>query len=323
MISNIFEDNEPEKTLQHLLSILLKEGPEQPYLLENLAYYKLVYPQEFGEFEQEIISSMGLFYKIREPNDLLSIVLSTFSLQYQNDFGRQLTPVQASIRYALEDFDVVSISAPTSAGKSFAIRSYLQDCESHSMIVVPSRALVDEYLKIFKNMFRGFKNVQVTPFVDDVFRDREFRRIFVVTPERAKEIFYLRTKIDVGCFFFDEAHLSEDKFRGVIFGLLVEKIKSKYKNSKIIFAHPFVQNPEAQVKKFFLEDGRGTYSKAYNQGSVGRVCVYKHNNGNYYYFSPYEEKGHQVKNSVIIPFDFKDFIFSIGKTIQGKITNIN
>lgn len=315
MIKNIFSDENPDLTLSDLISKLLESGPESATILEILAHYKREHPCAFNIYEKDILHTLGLFYKSPQPDSILALALSVFPRQYKNDFGKILTPVQASIRYALEKYNVVSISAPTSAGKSHAIRDYIYEQENDSVIVVPSRSLVDEYLAKMKDMFTGNKSVLVTPFVDDVFKIRKLRHIFVVTPERARDLFFTGKTFSIDCFFFDEAHLSEDIFRGVIFNLLVNKITERYPDSKIVFAHPFVDNPQAQISKFKLKDN-DSYARAYKHGAVGRICVYQHpSNHKYYFFSPYEDKGHQIKNAVEFPGNFKSFVFSGDKTV--------
>ena len=44
-------------------------------------------------------------------------------------------------------------------------------------------------------------------------------------------------------FFFDEAQVSEEIERGIIFDVVVRRVKKTFSSAKIIFAHPFVENP--------------------------------------------------------------------------------
>ncbi|WP_333810573.1 DEAD/DEAH box helicase [Idiomarina baltica] len=315
MTIDAFADKSPEQTLKNLVSELLKKGPEKSSILEKLAYYKLCHPSEFARLEEEILSVLGLFYKLEKPKSLLSLALSTFEKQYIKDFGHSLTPVQASIRYALQDFQSISISAPTSAGKSYAIRDYLKNRKKDSVIIIPSRALVDEYLQSMRELFDGDKNVLISPFVDNVFKSRDLRRVFVLTPERARELFRHAKDLEIGDFFFDEAQISEDIHRGIGFDILISRVRNLFPTARFIFAHPFVANPEAQIEKFKLDTSH-SFSRAYNHGSVGRICVYKHgSNQNYYYFSPYEKNGHHIKNCQQLEYSFKDFAFNGEKTV--------
>jgi replicative superfamily II helicase len=160
--------------------------------------------------------------------------------------GEFLTPVQASIRSAIEHEKYVSISAPTSAGKSYSIRDYIDKVNGDVIIIVPSRALIAEYIKNLKEKFNSTKNVMISSFADVVFTNRvDLKRIFVLTPERARDIFPIKDYLNVSLFFFDEAQVSEEKERGVTFDALVRRVKSNFENAKLVFAHPFVVNPEA------------------------------------------------------------------------------
>ena len=115
--------------------------------------------------------------------------MSGFGERHKSDYGSYLTPVQASIRRAVDDSQFVSISAPTSAGKSYSIRDFIADQEGDAVVVVPSRALIAEYVNSMRRKFEGDKNVMISPFVDRVFTSRHLRRIFILTPERSRDLY--------------------------------------------------------------------------------------------------------------------------------------
>jgi len=308
MIRNIIDDESPEDTLNALLDKIHRLGPVESSDLEKLAYYKKFHSRVFEDYEESFLSALGLFYKIKEPSSFLSLVLSRFGNQYEEEFGQKLTPVQANIRYALEEYKAISISAPTSAGKSFSIKDYIISKVSNTVIIVPSRALVDEYIKSLQKVFASDKNMLISAFVDEVFTSRELSRIFVLTPERARELFVKNYEFIIDIFFFDEAQISEDLSRGVLFDVLMLQIKQNFPHAKLIFAHPFVLNPEAQFKKHQL-DSYESFSKSYTHGAVGRICVQKHTNNKNYYFSPNVENGHRISKCVEFDGSFEDFAF--------------
>ncbi|MDN4733279.1 hypothetical protein QYZ42_09360 [Vibrio parahaemolyticus] len=105
------------------------------------------------------------------------------------------------MRLAVEENRYTSISAPTSAGKSFSLRDYIFEQEEDSVIVVPSRALIAEYMATLRERFKDNKQVMISSFVDCVFTSRKLRRIFVLTPERAREIFSHKDKLNISLFF--------------------------------------------------------------------------------------------------------------------------
>lgn len=302
----IKESTEVDSELSQLLSRLHTEGPISASILETLSLYKEFHPQYFSALEEQFISALGLFYKNVNPSNLYSLLLSTIGAAHKEKYGALLTPVQANVRQAVNDHQFVSISAPTSAGKSYSIRDFIYDQLGDAVIVVPSRALIAEYVSALRRRFGDRKDVMVSSFVDKVFKSRDLRRIFVLTPERARELFNMRERLSVGIFFFDEAQVSEERGRGIVFDVLVRRVQKLFPTAKLIFAHPFVDNPEAQFSKHAIRTG---YAKAYPQGSVGKICIFGHANGNDYYFSPFQEKGHTLAQCVEFNGSFHDFAF--------------
>ena len=154
----------------------------------------------------------------------------------------------------------------------------------------------------------------ISSFVDDVFKSRKTRKIFILTPERAKDLFIKEHELNIQVFFFDEAQVSEEVERGVTFDVLVRRVKKVFSKAKLIFAHPFVDNPDAQLAKHGFQNTIN-YSRSYPFGTVGKISVYRHNNGKYYYFSPYLEEGHLIKNSEEFNGSFSDFAFDGEKSV--------
>jgi helicase len=302
----IKNSEDPYGDLSEILARLHVEGPSDPMLLESLSYYKKFHNGVFLDLEEEIVSSLGLFYKNKKPSSLYSFLMSGFGRQHKEDYGEVLTPVQASIRRAVDESQYISISAPTSAGKSYSIRDFIAGGKGDAVVVVPSRALIAEYVNTMKRKFHGDKNVLVSSFVDRIYIKRNLRRIFVITPERSKDLFFMSKTLNVEVFFFDEAQVSEEVDRGVVFDVMVRRVKTKFPNSKMIFAHPFVDNPEAQFEKHGIEGS--IFSKSYEQGAVGKICIHKHStNKNYYYFSPYLKNSHHIKECVLYTGSFKEY----------------
>lgn len=313
-IHDIITNNDPHSALLEILESLHTNGPDSSAILEKLTYYKIFHTETFSSLEERILSALGLFYKVKEPTDIYSFLLSGIGKQHKKDYGEYLTPVQASVRRAVDEKKVISISAPTSAGKSYSIRDFIAEQDGDAVVIVPSRALIAEYINVMRTKFNGNKEVMISPFVDFIFTDRNLRRIFILTPERARDLFSSSSKLNIKVFFFDEAQISEEKERGLIFDVLVRRIKKNFKSAKIIFAHPFVENPEAQLKKHSFPEIDG-YARSYSYGSVGRACIFKHNNNNYYYFSPNIQNGHLISNCSKLTTDFSEFAFNKNNSV--------
>lgn len=309
IISKQLTDDEAFNKLEELLHLLHVEGPVNPEILERISYFKKFHSELFSEHEEKIISMLGLFYKIKDPTNIYTFLLSGFGAQHKQEYGEYLTPVQASIRRAMDSKQIISISAPTSAGKSFSIRDYIYEQDGDAVVIVPSRALIAEYINTMKKKFNADKKVMISSFVDDVFKKRNLRRIFILTPERARDLFTCNIKLNVNLFFLDEAQVSDEKERGVLFDVLVRRIKNNFKNAKIVFAHPFIENPSAQFIKHKINFADGFYH-SYTHGTVGKIYIFQHSsNKDFYYFSPYLESGHLINNCIKFEGKFCDFAF--------------
>lgn len=309
IIEQIKNSLNPHSDLLEILDTLHKIGPIDSGILEKLSYYKEFHSKVFSDIEEQVISALGLFYKVKTPGNLYSFLLSAFGDQHKKEFGEFLTPVQASVRRAIEDKQFVSISAPTSAGKSYSIRDFIADQVGDAVVIVPSRALIAEYVNTMKRKFNSDKGVMISAFVDNIFTSRNLRRIFVLTPERARDLFLSNLKLNIRVFFFDEAQVSEEKIRGIMFDVLVRRIQKAFPLAKLIFAHPFVDNPDAQFKKHNISSVN-SYARSYTHGAVGKLCIYRHTNGRTYYFSPFIESGHILKNCSEFPNGFENFAFN-------------
>lgn len=313
-VNRIKNSQSPSQDLSELLEILHRDGPSSSDVLETISLYKEFHAENFSEIEENFISAIGLFYKVPNPESLYSYLMSTIGAAHKSQFGKPLTPVQASLRRAVENNQFVSISAPTSAGKSYSIRDFIADQSGDAVVVVPSRALIAEYITSIKERFYGAKDVMISSFVDNVFTARKLRHIFVLTPERARELFHAPNSLSIDVFFFDEAQMSEEKGRGIIFDVLVRRVRKTFPRSKIIFAHPFVDNPDAQLKKHNI-DPAASYARSYTHGTVGKVSVFRHSNGRDFYFSPFMSKGHHLSNCAEFEGGFEDFAFNANHSI--------
>ena len=313
-LHRIKDSSDPLQDLSILLKHLHENGAKNPKLLEVLSLYKEIHPDAFEVYEEKILSALGLFYKIDEPDNLYSFLMLQFGEQHKDAYGSALTPVQASIRRAVDAYQYTSFSAPTSAGKSYSIRDFIAEGTGDAVVVVPSRALIAEYVNTMRKKFGEDKSVMISSFVDLVYTSRDLRRVFILTPERSKDLYKIKKKLNIQTFFFDEAQTSEEEQRGITFDVTVRRVRKHFPKAKIIFAHPFVENPEAQFSKHDISD-QESYAQLYPYGSVGRICVFQHANGNFYYFSPYSENGHHKKNCLELETSFKDFALNGERSI--------
>ncbi|WP_426739737.1 DEAD/DEAH box helicase [Pseudomonas aeruginosa] len=291
---------DPRKLLDEIVIKISSDGPVDQSLLEMLAYVKEFYPDVFSEYESKLMYVLGLFYKTDHPDDVLSLVYEIYNSAIKDLFRGTFTPVQASIWRKIEENKYFSFSAPTSAGKSHLLREIILNYEFDIVIVLPSRALISEYLASVRDIVRERKDILVLQFIDDVNKAKVSRRVFIITPERSSELFKYKDSFNVGLFVFDEAQVSEESVRGVTFDAMVRRVDKVFSSARKVFVHPFVENPEAQLKKH----GFSGESYVYRQNVVGKIFIeHKSYDEGFYYFSPYSEDGAKKSNKRALNFD--------------------
>lgn len=273
-----------EEDMVAILSTFHETGPVDPASLEKLAYYKKFHPDRFAKYEPTLINLMGLFFKTKKPTSMLDEVYGIFRESIRDRIGEVFTPVQASAYQEIRENNYFSFSAPTSSGKSHMFRALIRDTVGDIVIVVPSRALIAEYY--FEIIKLVDKSTLVLQFVENVNTANINRRIFIITPERGAELFKRIGDFKIELFLFDEAQISEEKIRGMTFDSFVRRVDRVLPDAKKIFAHPFVDNPEAQLLKHRFD--RSASAKKYDQLAVGKVFL-TFDKLRFEYFSPNAE----------------------------------
>ncbi|WP_027711214.1 DEAD/DEAH box helicase [Dickeya chrysanthemi] len=124
--------------------------------------------------------------------------------------------------------DVISV-APTSAGKTHIILSYLINAIINSngafvAIIVPTRALITEVSSKLYSILQENGNEDDVE-ICTIPKDEQFsdKTIFVMTQERLYEILQ-RGDISFNYLFIDEAHNISDESRGVLLHITLEKL---------------------------------------------------------------------------------------------------
>lgn len=293
-----------------LLDIHLN-GPIKPEYFERLAYVKKYHPVAFRQYESRLIHLLGLFFKVGEPQNILEAVYNSYTKIIHKETGLPLTPVQASIYHGIVNKVYFSFSAPTSTGKSHLFREIIRDFKDDIVIVVPSRALIAEYMATILKILENDKTVLVMQFVENVNLFNVSRRIYIITPERGGELFKLIPQLNIGLFLFDEAQIADEPLRGMTFDAFVRRVDKLLPDAKKVFTHPFVDNPDAQLKKHHFNKFASAIK--YEQHSVGKIFL-SFVGETFKYFSPYSE-GKEASRIETIDYDPIERILSTGRTL--------
>jgi len=292
MLKDILNNNDVEKYLIEIINRVHKDGPIYSQDFETLAYIKSFYSEIFIKYEQKLLYTMGLFYKTNRSNTVLEEVYSIYKDVIEEKTGYKFTPVQAHAYINIQDNIYFSFSAPTSAGKSYLFRELIQDVDYDIVIVVPSRALITEYINTLYKIFENDTSILILSFIENINISKTTRRIFVITPERGVDLFKKIDKFNIKLFLLDEAQISEEKIRGMKFDSFVRRIDKFLPEAKKVFAHPFVSNPNAQLLKHSFK--QHSSFKTYNQQSVGKIYLSLNNNNQFNYFSPFLDTKNKI-----------------------------
>ena len=283
-IEELKNRNFAEDMLGRTLSKIYKIGPVKSTDYEILSYISIFHPDLIEQHIDDINLYLGLFYKeIITPKSLQGCIQKMFLECIAEHFGKAYTPVQTSILNNSEEKRIFSFSAPTSTGKSHVLFSIIENSDRDVVVVVPSRALINEYyLRLCEEIHD--KSINILTFVDKINTAKCRRSIFVLTPERCKDLFRLKDQFSIDVILFDEAQLTDEKGkRGLYFDAIIRRCNRELPDSKIIFAHPFVTNPEAQISKNLLPTEQ-SISKVYDQRNVGQIFVCEKPDGSFSYF---------------------------------------
>lgn len=282
VIKNIINRNQIYEVFDYVINNLYTKGPVDGTDMEILSYLALYCPNEFEIYKDKILNYMGVFYKDVRLNSLEEVIFGQYKNYIRDTYDEYYTPVQADIVKNISEANCFSFSAPTSTGKSFVFRNLIEKCSNDTVVVVPSRALINEYYLRLCELIPD-KSINILTFIDKINTAKAKRNIFVVTPERCRDLFKQKDSFNVDLFLFDEAQLSdEDSTRGLFYDSIVRRCYKAYPEAKFVFAHPFINNPEAQLVKNHLRNK--VAAKLYEQKNVGQMYFCVDNDNVFYHF---------------------------------------
>ena len=274
--------------LMHLKE--LKKLEDKPVNLEHALRFADILSNSIGTrnsdyhktWAQEIVAMLGVLYpdnadvkyymgsvlskasNYRGRNFLVpdyeeKTLLERLYLEYDMDFlalptdpEERFFPAQKA---AYDNFgkQYFSYSAPTSMGKSFLMRVFVEQqiktgIKKNYAIIVPTKALINEIssklIHDLNNLLTE-KDYRVVTSIGSAALGQKHNYILVLTPERMMYLLIKNHNLKVDYMFIDEAHkiTSHDK-RSTIYYNIVEMLTSRESKPHIIFASPNVPNPE-------------------------------------------------------------------------------
>lgn len=149
----------------------------------------------------------------------------------------------------------MSVSAPTSAGKSFILERWISELMRESEVatvvyIVPTRALISQVERNLRDLFgkEGLDNVSVSslPILkaeDDAGEAAVRKRVFVFTQERLHILLTAHPDLPARALIVDEAHKVGDRQRGVLLQDVIERLYEANPELRVVFASPMTSNP--------------------------------------------------------------------------------
>lgn len=145
----------------------------------------------------------------------------------------------------------ISISAPTSAGKSYILAQWLADRllagDFHRVVyIAPTRALVQQVENDLRELLAnaGVEGVELRslPFLTGA--KKAGREVLIFTQERLH--YYLQSfgAAGIDALVIDEAHKVGDSHRGILMQDVIEQVAAANVDARVIFTSPLTDNPE-------------------------------------------------------------------------------
>lgn len=174
------------------------------------------------------------------------------------------TDFQCQLWKALNSAGNLSISAPTSAGKSFLIQNYLLEKFNNSenylaIYIVPSRALISQVNESFRKSLSDDVKIE-TAFIENdenPIESIEKKTIFIITPERCLRLLQFAGQhlVQPDFIFIDEIqNIENEDSRGFLYEYVLNEISLCWPKAQIVTAGPFISNAKQLFESVFKSD---------------------------------------------------------------------
>lgn len=179
-----------------------------------------------------------------------------YDLHRTPDNKNVFTDTQYSLFNKLIESNHFSFSAPTSFGKSFIIDAFvdyiieIRKGIDNIVIMVPTRALISEFIKRYKSKKYNNYVILSQPVVPKMYINKGYKYIFVLTPERLISYFGKNFNPSIQYMFIDESQkiIAEKDSRSPLYYHAISIAERKSVN--LFFASPNIKNPDIFLRLF-------------------------------------------------------------------------
>jgi len=181
------------------------------------------------------------------------------SVQVNNQVEVTLTNFQRRLWEALETGVSTAVTAPTSAGKSFALQRYLisvlirRPC--WALYLVPTRTLINQVSASLAELIKilGVENIAISTVPVVPSELGKLAGIYVLTQERLQMLLQAEESVRFRLAIVDEAQMVSEGSRGVILQSVIEKLRIQSPEVQLFFGSPQTRNPQIFQQLFELE----------------------------------------------------------------------
>jgi superfamily II DNA/RNA helicase len=185
-----------------------------------------------------------------------TIKLQNFKSDFENtviinDNILSLNRFQKEVYQSHKKNKSISISAPTSAGKSFIlcniILEKLLDNIINIVYLVPTRALINQVESDIRHLIKQNKleeKVSISTVPPQEILDEKTSNVFIFTQERLHWFLTGGHSVKLDLLIIDEAHKIEDGNRGILLQQKLEDVVDFNPSVEVYFSSPFTSNPE-------------------------------------------------------------------------------
>lgn len=223
-----------------------------------------------------------------------------------------LNKFQKRVFESAKNNNSISISAPTSSGKSFILYQLLLDELKNNdktiIYIVPTRALISQVEDDLRSLLKrnNIENVNLTT-VPLNYNGNGETNLFVFTQERLHWYLLQSTNPKVDFLLVDEAHKIDNSNRGILLQRKIEEIIETNPDVRLFFSSPFTSNPEILLENIGKSKSTETINTEF-------VAV----NQNLLFVSQVKNKPKEWEIELIL----KEDVIEIGTiTLQDRPTN--
>jgi len=176
----------------------------------------------------------------------------------------RLTDYQFRLWHKLKAGKRLAVAAPTSAGKSFVLQTFLaslfEDVASRVVAyVVPTRALIAQVSTDIRRRFEEDASgrpepVEVVTVPIEAGEAIPERAVYVMTQERLRMMLGAHPQFAASVVIVDEAHAVEGGARGVLLQWVVDDLLRRQSDAQLLFASPGIRNLDVFGRMFGLAD---------------------------------------------------------------------